>query len=298
MDDPSGSRDRGLDRTDTPIPAPDRLRDAIRSERRRLPGERPDTLMRRGMLSPARAVLAAPVVLGFSVVVGGSGSRGNTGTTFLLRRQTARLVAPASPSSAPLPRSRQSLECRWPGRRRPSSRAGHTGSPPRPVGSRPTTNDARISPADAGYRIMGDKSVWFDGVAVYGPGGGPAGQDDHSGPGRGTTSAARGLARHVATTDRDPAGTTTLPAGPPTSSIPALSPAGDCATCHARTCSAAPTAGRATGSGSKGRKVRASPPRGARRDDDHGHGRDVDGQGFDEEVSAAQPILDSMMFAP
>jgi hypothetical protein len=99
-------RDREVEswiRAEAPIHAPDRLRDTIRSELAETRQESgPTLLMRRGMLlSPARGVLAAAVILAFGVVVGGIlGSRGTTGD-HVGPSPTNPLVT--SPSASPSP---------------------------------------------------------------------------------------------------------------------------------------------------------------------------------------------------
>ena len=108
MDDLRRDREVGSwIRTDAPIHAPDRLRDTIRSELAETRQESgPTLLMRRGMLlSPARGVLAAAVILGFGVVVGGIlGSRGDTGDHALPSPTSPPVSSPsASPSLSASP---------------------------------------------------------------------------------------------------------------------------------------------------------------------------------------------------
>lgn len=311
MDDLRRDREVGSwIRADAPIHAPDRLRDTIRSELAETRQESgPTLLMRRGMLmSPARAVLAAAVVLGFGVVVGGIlGGRGSAGDHVG--------PSPTNPpaSSPPAP---------------PSSSASPTSVPTVsgvPLAAGPTTTEAlvpalqftvppgwlktddrrldyRIVPVDAGYGIMGDGSVYFDGVAVsVGP---VAGQPDGTitpVKGVGTTSAA--LATWLSTrpqlTATHPVQTTL--AGRPAYQLDfALSPqAGDLCNIPCANLLDSPDGRVSYRFGIEGPwKVRAyllEAPDGTTMmvtiDD-------VDGQGFDQEVSAAQPILDSMTFAP
>ena len=199
MDDLRRDREVGSwIRAEAPIHAPDRLRETIRSELAETRQESgPVLLMRRGMLlSPARAVLAAAVILGFGVVAGGFlGIRGNTGEVVGPSPTNPPVSSPsASPSPSPPPTPVPTVS----GLALPPGQTTTEALTPAMQFSVPAgwlrTDDRklayRISPVDAGYGVQGDESVFFDGVGVFvGP---LAGQPDGTiGPveGVGTTSA-------------------------------------------------------------------------------------------------------------
>ena len=219
--------------------------------------------MRRGMLlSPARGVLAAAVILGFGVVVGGIlGSRGNTGDHVLPSPTSPPVSSPsASPSLSASPTPVPTVS----GMALPAGPTTTGALLPALRFSVPAgwlrTDDKRlayrISPADAGYGIQGDGAVYFDGVSVYvGP---VAGQPDGTitpVKGVGTTSAA--LATWLSTrpqlTATQPVQTTL--AGRPAYQLDfALSPqAGDLCNIPCANLLDSPDGGGATGSGSRGR---------------------------------------------
>ena len=199
MDDPR--RDRQVEswmRAEAPVHAPDRLRDTIRSELAEICQESgPAILMRREMLlSPARAVLAAAIILGFGVIAGGLlGIRGSSGTvdrpspTILPASSPTALPSP-SPSPIPAPTLAGSALAAGPTTTGALVPALQFSVPSGWVKTDDRRLAYRVSPADAGYLRQGDGAVYFDGVAVYvGP---KAGQPDGTiAPiaGVGTTSA-------------------------------------------------------------------------------------------------------------
>ena len=168
------------------------------------------------------------------------------------------------------------------------------------------TDDQRlaygISPIDAGYLVQGDGAVNFDAVSVIvGP---VAGQPDGTiAPvaGVGTTSAA--LAAWLSTrpqlTATQPVQTTL--AGRPAYRLDfALSPqAGDLCNIPCANLLDSPDGGGSYRFGIEGPwKVRAYLLEAPDGTTIMVTVEDVDGQGLDQEVSAAQPILNSMTFAP
>ena len=311
MDDLRRDREVGTwIRAEAPIHAPDRLRETIRSELAETRQESgPVLLMHRGMLlSPARAVLAAAVILGFGVVAGGLlGIRGNTGEVVGPSPTSSPVSSPsasASPTATPTPVPTVSGLALPPGQTTTRSLtpamqftvpAGWLKTDDRPLAY-------RISPVDAGYGVQGDGSVVFDGVGVFvGPLAGPP--DGTIGPveGVGTTSAdlAAWLSTRPQLTATQPTQTTL--AGRPAYQLDFdLSPAaGDLCNIQCANLLDAPDGGGSYRFGIEGPwKVRAyllEAPDGTTimiAVDD------VDGQGFDQEVLAAKPILDSMTFAP
>jgi len=297
-------------RADAPIHAPDRLRDTIRSELAETRQEKgPALLMRRGMLlSPARAVLAAAVVLGFGVVVGGIlGSRGSTGDHVgpsPTNSPFSSSSASPSPSASPTPVPRVS------GVALPAGPTTTTVLVPALRFSVPAgwlmTDDQRlayrISPVDAGFGVMGDGAVDFDSVSVdVGP---VAGQPDGTiapvdGVGKTSAALAAWLSTRPQLTATQPVQTTL--AGRPAYQLDfALSPqAGDLCNIPCANLLDSPDGGRSYRFGIEGPwKVRAYLLEAPDGTTIMVTVEDVDGQGFDQELSAAQPILDSITFAP